>query len=188
MIRANLLPRPKERVGFAGIDIDAEYLRQCACAIALIAIVTLVGVGIETFRLSHLRAAAESQNAVIAMNAPLRAKIASLALEVARYQNISREAHAFHRSGADVAIAIARIGNSIPANVWLTSLAHESLGYDVVGGANTVDDLGGTMLSLGRALPRSTARLVNIDNRSRSDAVVFTARVDAPTPESAPVR
>ncbi len=180
MMRANLLPRPKERVGFAGIDFDAEYLRQTLFACVLVAIVTLAGIGIESLRVSRLEAQATAQDAAILANARVRADVKSLALEVARYQSFAREAQAYRRSGADAAIALARIGNSVPHNVWLTSLEHQATGYDVAGGAHSVDQLGGTMLSLGRAVPGTNATLVNIDNRSRaSEGVHFMARVAA---------
>ncbi len=177
MMRANLLPRPKERVGLAGIDVDAEYLRQALFALAIVAIVALAGVGIESLRISRLEAAADEQDRIVASHAPMRAQIKALALEVARYQSFAREAQAYRRSGADAAIALARIGNSVPANVWLTSLEHQSAGYDVVGGAESVDQLGSAMLSLGHAMPSSAATLVNIDNREREGTVRFTARV-----------
>ncbi len=177
MMRANLLPRPKERVGFAGIDVDAEYLRQALFALAIVAIVALAGIGIESLRVARLEAAADEQDRIVASHAPMRAQIKALALEVARYQSFAREAQAYRRSGADAAIALARIGNSVPPSVWLTSLEHQTAGYDVVGGARSVDQLGSTMLSLGRAMPSSAATLVNIDNREREGTVRFTARV-----------
>ncbi len=177
MIRANLLPRPKERVGIAGIDFDAEYLRQSLLALAIVAIVAFAGVGIESLRVSRLETATAEQDRAIAANAPQRAEVKALALEVARYQSFAREAQAFRRSGADAAVALARIGNSVPERVWLTSLEHQTAGYDLVGAARSVDVLGGTMLSLARALPGANATLVNIDNRDRGEGVRFTARV-----------
>lgn len=180
MMRANLLPRPKERVGFGGVDFDAEHLRQILLAFALVAIVSLAGFAIESLRVSRLFAAAAEQELAISANAPLRAEVKALALDVARYQSFEREARAFRRSGTDAAIALARIGNSVPDRVWLTSLEHESGGYDVVGTARSVDQLGGTMLSLAHAIPRADARLVAIDNRNRNEGVHFTARVATP--------
>ncbi|GAC1442285.1 MAG: hypothetical protein NVS2B3_08280 [Vulcanimicrobiaceae bacterium] len=186
-MRANLLPRPKERINFASIDLDAQYVRQALLAVALVALVALAGIGVETLRVARLEAAAAQQDAAIAVNVNKRAEIKALALEVARYQSFEREAQAFRRSGADVAVALARIGNSIPDRVWLTSLQHQTAGYDVVGGARSVDQLGGTVLALGRALPRTRSTLVNIDNRSKT-GVQFTARVGAapPAPDVVP--
>ena len=176
MIRANLLPRPKERVGLGGIDFDAEYLRQAIVALAIVAAIALAGIGIESLRVARLEAAVNQQDALIATNAARRSNAKALALEVARYQSFAREAQTYRRSGADTAFALAKIGNSVPDRVWLTSLDHQNSGYDVVGGALSVDALGGTMLSLARALPESNAKLVNIDNHNAS-GVRFTARI-----------
>ena len=183
MIRANLLPRPKERVGLGGIDFDAEYLRQVIVSLAIVAAITLAGIGIESLRAARLEAAAMQQDELIATNAARRNAAKVLALEVARYQSFAREAQAYRRSGADAAFALAKIGNSVPDRVWLTSLDHQTAGYDVVGGARSVDALGSTMLSLSHALPDTNAKLVNIDNHNAS-GVRFTARVAAnATPE-----
>lgn len=185
MIRANLLPRPKERIGLGGIDFDAEYLRQVIVALAVVAAIALAGIGIESLRVARLEAAANQQDALIATNAARRNEAKALALEVARYQGFAREAQAYRRSGADAAFELAKIGNSVPDRVWLTSLDHQNSGYDVVGGARSVDALGGTMLSLARALPETNAKLVNIDNHDAS-GVRFTARVAArATPDPA---
>lgn len=178
MIRANLLPRPKERVGLGGIEFDAEYVRQVIVALAIVAAIALAGIGIESLRVARLETAASQQDALIATNSARRNEAKALALDVARYQGFAREAQAYRRSGADAAVALAKIGNSVPDRVWLTSLDHQNAGYDVVGGARSVDALGGTMLSLTHALPETNAKLVNIDNHDAS-GVRFTARIAA---------
>ncbi len=188
MIRANLLPRPKERVALAGLDIDAEYVRQALFGLLVVLAVVAIGVGIEMLRLSRLDAAATEQEARIAADAPRRAHVKTLALDVARYQSFAREARAYRRSGSDVAIALARIGNSVPARVWLDSLERQTLGYTVAGESTSVDTLGGTIVSLGKALPQTRATLVNLDNRQADGSGVhFTARVaGASSPDLTP--
>ncbi|GAC1544764.1 MAG: hypothetical protein NVS3B16_13290 [Vulcanimicrobiaceae bacterium] len=180
-----MLPRPKERIGVAGLDLDAEYLRQALFGLLVVLAVAGIGVGIESLRLARLDSATVEQELRIATNAPRRAQVKSLALEVARYQSFAREAHAYRRSGTDVAVALARIGNSIPERVWLDSLDRQTDGYTVAGGAASVDTLGGTIVALGRALPDTHAMLVNIDNRaSQGNGVRFSARI-AGTPNTA---
>lgn len=178
MIRANLLPRAKERIGFGGFDIDSEYVRQAFFGLVIVAVVVTIGVGIELLRLSRLEAAAGRQELRIAANAPQRAQAKSLALEVARYQNFANEARAYRRTGTDVAIELARIGNSVPDRVWVDSLERGSDGaYTVAGGSRTVDVLGGTIVSLGRAIPQTHASIVNIDARQNDGNVHFSARI-----------
>ena len=36
MIRANLLPRPKETFSLFGLELDAEYLRQALVGLAIV--------------------------------------------------------------------------------------------------------------------------------------------------------
>ena len=181
MIRANLLPRPKERVLLLGLDIDVDYLRQAVVGLAIVVAVALLGIGIESLRLHRLEAAAADADAAIAAGAPARAESKRLALDVARYQEFSREARLYRRSGADAAVALARIGNTLPDRVWLDAMDHDAGGYRLTGGSHSVDALGGTILAIGRALPSARASLVNIDNHDAArNGVRFTARVAVP--------
>lgn len=178
MIRANLLPRPKDRIAIAGVDIDAEYLRQLLFAMLAVVLIAAIGIAIEMFRIARLQAAATEQEARIAREAPRRAELKTLALEVARYQSFAREAQTHRRSGADVAVTLAEIGNRVPNRVWLDSLAKQNDGYDLAGGATSVDTLGATIVSLGHALPDGRATLVNMDNQQPDGkGVHFTARI-----------
>lgn len=178
MIRANLLPRPKDRIAIAGIDIDTEYLRQALVALFFVLVVAAIGIAIEMFRIARLGTAAAEQEVRIASEAPRRAELKAIALEVARYQSFAREAQTYRRSGADVAVTLAKIGNSVPSRVWLDSLAKQNDGYDVVGGALSVDTLGATIVSLGRALPEARATLVNMDAAQTNGGTIhFTARI-----------
>lgn len=187
MIRANLLPRPKDRVGIAGVDIDIEYLLGLAVAVLVVVVVAAIGISIEMFRVARLEAAAAEQESRIAAQAPQRAALKALALEVARYQSFAHEAFAYRRSGADVAVALARIGNTVPERVWLDSLQQQGDGYDVVGIASSIDRVGTTIVSLGRALPDAHATLVTMEGeRSDGRALHFTAHVAGAVPAPQP--
>ena len=202
MIRANLLPRPKETIALFGFELDGEYARQALIGFAIVVAIALLGIGIETLRTQRLEAAARDAESALAVRAPERiesqrleaaardaesalaahgpARIESqrLALDVARYQEIAREAAAVGRSGATAAIEIARIGNAVPERVWLDSLAHSPSGFDLAGGTSSVDTLSGTILTLGDALPGRAASLVSIDNRDAGAAGIrFAARI-----------
>ncbi len=178
MIRANLLPRPKETFGAFGVELDADYVRQALLGITIVVVVALIGIGIEQLHQSRLRGVAESLERVIASHASERAESKSLALEVARYQEFARQAQASRRSGPEAAIAIAHIGNDVPGHAWLDSLAHSDSGYDISGGAVSVDEISSTILRLGGALPASAATLVSIDNHEH-EGVRFNAHVGA---------
>jgi len=188
MIRANLLPRARERVGFVGVDIDSDYIRQTFFGLLVVVAVIAIGVSIELLRLTRLDAAAAEQERRIAADAPRRAEVKALALEVARYQAFASEAGAFRRSGTDAAIALARIGNSIPNRVWIDSVERVGDGgYTVAGGAGNVAVLGSTVVSLGRALPKTRAAIVTIDTRQNDGNVRFSARIADPASVASPV-
>ena len=178
MIRANLLPRPKETIALFGFELDGDYARQALVGFAVVIAVALLGIGIETMRTQRLEAAARDAESALAAHGPARIESQRLALDVARYQEIAREAAAVGRSGATAAIEIARIGNAVPERVWLDSLAHSPSGFDLAGGTSSVDTLSGTILTLGDALPGRAASLVSIDNRDAGAAGIrFTARI-----------
>ena len=186
MMRANLLARPKEMVSLFGIELDSEYLRQGLLGLAIVFAIAVLGIGMETLRLHRIEGAALDQEAVLAARASERNDSKKLALDVARYQEIAREEDSVRRSGAVAAVSIARIGNAVPARVWLDSLTHDTGGFELIGGSRSVDALGGAMLDLGAALPGRKAALVNIDNRSGSgDGVHFTARIANAAPAGA---
>jgi len=183
MIRANLLPRPKENVRVFGFEFDAEYFRQALSACAVIVSVALIGIGIECLRIHRFEVTIASEEGVLATHTAQREQTKRLALDVARYQEFAREAEMFRRSGPEAAIAVARIGNAVPNRVWLDAIDRNAGAYQLSGVSTSVEALSGTILSLGRALPASSASLVSIDNRGADGGgVKFSARVDEPSP------
>ena len=167
-----------------GTEINAGYLRQALLGAAIVAAIAFLGNGIELLRLHRIEAAATDSDAALMSRAAMRAESKRLALEVARYQEIAREADDVRRSGPSAAVAIARIGNAVPAGVWLDSLSRAATGYELSGESRSVDALGGAMLTLNRALPERKATLVSIDSRDAApDAIRFSARIAGdPTP------
>ncbi len=176
MMRANLLPRPKESVGAFGVEFDADHARQALTGLALVAVVTLLGTGIEQFHVRTLQTAAGQLETLLAARSAAREDSKRLALEVARYQEFERRLQMARRTGADAALAIARLGNRVPDHVWLDSLTRTDGGYDLNGGAVDVDVVGRAIAGLERALPSNTAALVSVENRS-ADGVRFAARI-----------
>jgi hypothetical protein len=183
MMRANLLPRPKEMVAVFGLEFDAEYLRQALLGALVAIFVAAIGIGIETLRLHRIENAAGAEQTVLAERAPERDEAKRLALDVARYQEIAREEATVRRSGSLAAVSIARIGNAVPSRVWLDSITRDANGFELSGGARSVDALSNAMAGLGDALPGRKAALVNIDHRDPTlDGVHFAARLPEPAP------
>jgi hypothetical protein len=176
-MRANLLPRPRNMIAILGIEVDSEQVRQATFGFVAIVLVALVGIGIETLRLNRIASAASAAEMSLADRAPEREDAKRLALAVGRYQEIAREEATVRRSGAIAAVAIARIGNAVPPHVWLDSLTHDTNGFELAGGSESVDALSAAILGLGRALPDRPAALATIDNRDPTDGVRFTARI-----------
>jgi hypothetical protein len=175
------MPRAKAPVRLFGLEIDAEYVRQATWGLVTVALIVAIGVGIEEVRLRRLETTAVAREAAVRAGASERTAIKHLALDVARYQEFAREADAYHSSGSLAALTVARIGNTVPAAVWLETLDHDSDGYTLTGGSESVESLSGTMLSLGKALPQSNASLLNIDNHPANPASVrFRAHVGVP--------
>lgn len=185
MIRANLLPRPKETISLFGLELDREYLRQALVGLAIVIGVALIGIAIEQLHIRNLQAQALDQESAIAANALRRAEAKALANDVAHYQEFARQAQLFRRTGADAAIEVARVGNRVPSGVWLDGLAHTGTGYDLTGGARSIDAVSGAILALGSALPGNAASLVNVANKP-DDGIAFSARVGTPSASPGP--
>ena len=185
MIRANLLPRPKERFTLFGIEVDAEYARQSLAGVAFVVLVAAVGCGIERMRLDRSQVELRALDTALDARAGERAEATRLALDVARYQEFAREAASLRRSGADAAVGIVRIGNAVPGNVWLDALERDPAGYELSGESASLDAVGGTMLRLAGMHPSSRAELVSLDAHDPNrPGIRFSARLDGPPASS----
>ncbi len=181
VIRANLLPRRRETISLLSIEIDLDIVREIGIALAIVFAVVLIGIAIERLRIDRISAAASGAEALVAQNAPRREELRRLMLDVARYQEFEREAAAYSRSGAVAALRVARIGNSVPANVWVDEIARADGGYTISGGSHTVDALASTISALGRVGSDERATLVSITNHGNPGANVhFSARLAPP--------
>ena len=183
MIRANLLPRAKDTVGALGIDVDGESLRQILFGVLVVVLVAVAGTGIETARLHRFAVAVAEAETALADRSEERAEARTLALHVARYQEIAREAAAVRFSGATAALAIARIGNTVPVGVWLESIAQTPSGVELSGGSHTLDGVGAAIQGLSNA-PARRAALVSIDTNERG--LHFTARLPLTSSDARP--
>jgi hypothetical protein len=178
MIRANLLPRPRESASLFGLRIDSEYAREAIAALGLSILVASIGFCIETLRIAHLEADVAIQERAIDARSVERASAKDLALETARYERIDREARLYRSSGNAIAVQIARLGNRTPSNVWLDTMEHTESGYTLSGNARSIAGIGNAMAALGGAPNILRADLVSIDaTRSSTDSAAFTANV-----------
>jgi len=193
MIRANLLPRARETIGAFGVDVAGEHVRQILLGVLVVVTVAFAGTGIETVRLHRVEAAVIEAETALADRAEERGEARTLALHVARYQEIAREAATVRFSGASAALAIARVGNAVPAGVWLDSIARIPSGFELSGGARSVDGIGAAIQALGATsaqraaldtTPARRAALVSIDRGE--GGLRFTARLPLAPPSARP--
>ena len=180
MIRANLLPRRRETLSFFSFEFESDLLREVGFALAIVFLVTAFGIGIERYRIDRLANAAAALEAEVAAQAPDRERSRRLMVDVARYQQFERDAREYRRSGPVAAVAIARIGNSLPPGVWVYDITHVDDGYTLSGASHTLESVAEAIASLARESPDARASLVSIDNSEESiKAVKFAARVTA---------
>jgi hypothetical protein len=178
MIRANVLPRPKESLSLFGLRIDSEYAREALAALGLSIIVASIGLSLEAMRIAHLEAGVSEQERVIDARSFERASAKDLALETARYERIDRDARLYRSSGNDIALQIARIGNRVPSGVWLDTMEHTDSGYTVSGDARSIARIGDAIAGFASVTKISQADLVSIDaSRSNTEPARFTADV-----------
>ena len=180
MIRANLLPRRRETLSLLAFEIESDLVREMALALTIVAVVAALGIGIERYRIDRLEIAATGLETQVAANTAQRETSRRLMLAVARYQEFGRQARLYRRSGAVAAIAIARLGNSLPPSVWVDDITRVDDGYSLSGGSRSIVSIAGAVAALARDNPNAKASLTSIDNSSQSAASVkFVARVIA---------
>ena len=184
MIRANLLPRSREHVRLFGINVDTEYLRTAGLGLFLVLLIGGATLGVETLRLHRIGGDADAAEVTLASNDARRMEAQRVAFDVARLEATGRRAADLHRSGNDVARQIARIGNAIPAAVYLDTLTTDRDTVQLRGQSNSLDRIGETMTALGRAFPALRASLGDVNDKTSAglDALSFTALVQ---PQSA---
>ncbi len=167
MIRANLLPRPNDRVRLFGIVFSMDVVRACAFGLLTIAFVAGVGRTLSWYRALELETRARADDAQLTRNAAERLRLRELASRVATLRAIDRDAIAAQRSGNDAALAIARIGNAVPADVWLDELTQTGEDVHMSGRSTSLGRVGLAVASLGRAVPGRDARLLGVEGQDR---------------------
>jgi hypothetical protein len=166
MIRANLLPRPNDRIRFFGANLSVDVLRACALGLLALILVALAGRALEFYREVDLTARARTDEAQLSRNGIERERLRALSARVGTLRAIDKVAVAATRSGNEAALAVVRLGNALPGDVWLDDLTRTGQEFRVSGRSTTLARVGLTVASLGRALPGREARLLGVEGRS----------------------
>ena len=186
MIRANLLPVSRDSWAFFGGSFD----RRAGAHLALCALAVFFAGGIA-FAAQHVRLAialgeAQRLEERVLQNAGRREHIRTTAADVARLQQLLREAESRRLSGNEIAATLAAIGNAVPAPVWLEGIDRRSDGFVVTGGAETLDQVGDTLVSVARTMPAAQPSLgaLSLDERGKSLHFSLVLRAPAQTETS----
>ncbi len=177
MIRINLLPAPGDGIALLGVSIDRRFVRDILLG-ALLAMLA----GATTFSFQHVilertRTAANRDEKIVARHALERDAANALGADVARLQRVEREALARRRSGNTIAVALARIGNAIPWNVWLDGIDQRPDGYLVAGDAPSLDAIGETLLSVERDDRGHRVALLGLTRDERTETIHFSLQL-----------
>jgi Tfp pilus assembly protein PilN len=177
MIRANLLPVSGEALSLFGASLERRLVRDAIAGLIVLCLVSATTYAIEQFRLSGLRHAAESLEQAVALNATRRRELAAMAADVARLEQLQREAETRRRSGNAVAATLIAIGNAVPMRVWLDDIDQSNTGFVVSGGASSLDDVGDALVAVERAMPGFAPSLANISREDSGPVLHFSVQL-----------
>lgn len=174
MTRLNYHQAAHERfvAGVSTTELAARFREPLAVVAAALAIV-LTAWSIEVHRImgldGELRDIQVRAHAAEADDARAR----RLTTAVARLRSVDERIALARREVFAVTNTIARIGNGLPPQTWLTSLASAQTGDWTIGGRSTRVDEVGTMLRRVQNLDRNaTARLVSIAAGGRGGRIL----------------
>jgi hypothetical protein len=173
-MRANLLPPSGEALSLFGAHLDRRLVRDAAAGLFLLGLVSAGTYGIEELRLASLRHQAETVEQTVAENSPHRREIGALAARVARFEQLQREADLRRRSGNDVAATLIAIGNAMPLRVWLDDIDRSNAGFTLTGGANSLEDVGDTLVAVERSVPGYAPSLTSVSREENGPVLHFS--------------
>jgi hypothetical protein len=151
----------------------AEHLRTPLAVIGA-ALLTVAATGsIETHRAAGLEAELTSLQDRVHAAAANQTRAERLTVNVARLRTIAERITVARRDVLVTTNTIASIGNGLPPQTWLTSVASTPAGDWTIGGRSTRVDEIGTMLRRVQGIDRgTTARLVSIAATGRAARVL----------------
>ena len=165
MTRCNYRQSRFERVVGRRPDIAIDrHMRSPLIAIGAALLLTAVAYGVEWQRVAVLDAELSilQDRITIAKQADIRVDM--LGQSVAQLRDVRTAVAGLRRDTIVVTNTIARIGNELPSETWLTSVQPGRTGtWSIVGRSTRVDQIGATLASIGELDHAATARLVSIN-------------------------
>ena len=142
-----------------------------ACAAALLAVAAAWS--LETHRIAALDLELSQMQLRVQATAADEARVERLTSAVAHQRAIQDGIAAARRDVLETTNTVARIGNELPEQTWLTAVSSTPAGAWTVGGRSTHVGEIGTMLRRVQGIdPKSTARLVSIAATGRSGRIL----------------
>ncbi|MBC5809465.1 MAG: PilN domain-containing protein [Candidatus Eremiobacteraeota bacterium] len=177
MLRLNFLKAPESEFCFAGARVGGSLVRDIT-ACALIAAVCSAGVvRFETVRLDALLQKERSVSATLAANKQREEALRALESSIAAFKDVQRQREAAAHSGNDVVLAIAQLGNVLPASVALENVLRQGEGFTVAGDATTTRSLSDMLSALQSGLPQFQATLISTTASANSSVSHFSLRL-----------
>ena len=172
MTRYNYRQTTFER--FAGnrprLVIDAR-VRTSLAVLAAALLVVVTAATAEQRRLAVLDGQLTALHDRIAIAALVDVRNERVRGNVMQARRVRAAVLAARRDAMLAANTIARIGNQLPPQTWLTSVQNDRTGaWSVAGRSTQIGEIGATLVAIGRLVPTSSPRLVSIassGNRGR---------------------
>lgn len=131
------------------IELSAD-VRGAVLALMAIVIVTGTAFVAEQVRLAQQIAMQDRIAVQLALAERRLGEVHTTLSELRILSALARQAHNVRLSGADDARALADIGNGLPPDVWLLSIARRSDGFEIAGEADDYATLGHALEALSK--------------------------------------
>lgn len=178
MTRLNYLPTPMRDTLAAHLQLDARTRAPLgALAAALLAVATIGFV--EDARLAAAQRAHLAARARLGGLAATLARTHALADDVTRLRALDREVDELASSGARTAGRLARLGDRVPADVWLTTIRVAGHELALEGRGTRLAAVGATLATLRRTPGYRAARLVTVRHDALHAGFLYTIALDA---------
>ncbi len=174
MTRYNYRQSRFERVVGRRPDMAIDRnMRSPIIAIGAALLLTAVVYGVEWQRVAVLDAELSALQDRIATAKQADIRVDTLGRSVAELRAIRTAVAGSRRDTVIVTNTIARIGNGLPAQTWLTSVQPGRSGtWSIAGRSTRIDQIGSTLASIGELDHAATARLVSINAAGKTGTML----------------
>ena len=156
--------------GLPRVVIDAR-VRTSLAVLAAALLVVVIAAAAEQRRLAVLDGELTALRDRVAVAALIDTRDERVRATVLQERRVRTAVLAARRDSTLAANTIARIGNQLPPQTWLTSVQNDRTGaWSVAGRSTEIAEIGTTLAAIGRLAPASSPRLVSIassGNRGR---------------------